>query len=44
MADKSKALTWTELRVGVVVTLSLAVLAFTVLYIGGGGGSPLAPI
>jgi phospholipid/cholesterol/gamma-HCH transport system substrate-binding protein len=43
MADKSKALTWTELRVGVVVTLSLAVLAFTILYIGGGGGSPLAP-
>lgn len=43
MPDKSRALTWTELRVGVVVILSLAVLAFTVLYIGGGGGSPLAP-
>ena len=43
MPDKSRALTWTELRVGVVVILSLLVLAFTILYIGGGGGSPLAP-
>jgi phospholipid/cholesterol/gamma-HCH transport system substrate-binding protein len=43
MADQSKALTWTELRVGVVVIVSLAVLGFTTLYIGGGGGSPLAP-
>lgn len=43
MADKSKALTWTELRVGSVVIVSLIVLGFTVLYIGGGGGSPLAP-
>ena len=43
MPDKSRALTWTELRVGVVVILSLVVLAFTILYIGGGGGSPLAP-
>jgi phospholipid/cholesterol/gamma-HCH transport system substrate-binding protein len=43
MADKSKALTWTELRVGVVVIVSLVVLGFTILYIGGGGGSPLAP-
>jgi phospholipid/cholesterol/gamma-HCH transport system substrate-binding protein len=42
MADKSKVLTWTELRVGVVVIASLAILAFTVLYIGGGGGSPFA--
>jgi phospholipid/cholesterol/gamma-HCH transport system substrate-binding protein len=42
MADKSKALTWTELRVGVVVLVSLLVLAFTILYIGSGGGSPLA--
>ncbi len=41
--DKSKALTWTELRVGVVVIVSLAVLAFTILYIGGGGRSPFAP-
>src|SRR5712691_3261857 len=40
--DKSKALTWTELRVGVVMILSLAVLAFTILYIGSGGGSPLS--
>jgi phospholipid/cholesterol/gamma-HCH transport system substrate-binding protein len=40
--DKSKALTWTELRVGVVVIVSLSVLAFTILYIGSGGGSPLA--
>lgn len=38
----SKALTWTELRVGVVVIVSLIVLAFTVLYIGGGGGTPFA--
>jgi phospholipid/cholesterol/gamma-HCH transport system substrate-binding protein len=43
MPDKSRALTWTELRVGVVVILSLIVLAFTILYVGGGGGSPLAP-
>jgi phospholipid/cholesterol/gamma-HCH transport system substrate-binding protein len=41
MADK-KALTWTELRVGVVVIVSLIVLAFTILYIGSGGGSPWA--
>ena len=40
MADK-KALTWTELRVGVVVLLSLIVLAGTILYIGSGSGSPL---
>jgi phospholipid/cholesterol/gamma-HCH transport system substrate-binding protein len=43
MPDKSRTLTWTELRVGVVVISSLLVLAFTILYIGGGGGSPLAP-
>jgi phospholipid/cholesterol/gamma-HCH transport system substrate-binding protein len=44
MADKSKAaLTWTELRVGVLAIVSLAVLAFAILYIGGGGGSPFAP-
>jgi len=29
-------------RVGVLSIVSLAVLAFTILYIGGGGGSPLA--
>ena len=43
MPDKSRALTWTELRVGVVVIVSLVVLTFAILYIGGGGGSPLAP-
>lgn len=43
MPDKSRALTWTELRVGLVVILSLVVLTFTILYIGGGGGSPIAP-
>src|SRR5215470_3608883 len=43
MADNSKAaLTWTELRVGVVAIVSLSVLAFAILYIGGGGGSPFA--
>ncbi len=42
MLDKSKALTWTELRVGAVVIVSLSVLAVTILYIGGGGGSPFA--
>ncbi len=42
MMDKSKALTWAELRVGAVVIVSLAVLAVTILYIGGGGGSPFA--
>jgi phospholipid/cholesterol/gamma-HCH transport system substrate-binding protein len=41
MADK-KALTWTELRVGVVVLVSLVVLAGTILYIGSGSGSPWA--
>jgi phospholipid/cholesterol/gamma-HCH transport system substrate-binding protein len=40
--DRSKALTWTELRVGLVVIASLAILAATVLYIGGGGGTPWA--
>ncbi len=43
MADKSKALTWTELRVGVVLLLSLVILALTVLYVGGAGLSPFAP-
>ncbi len=42
--DKSaKALTWTELRVGAVTLVSLVVLAATILYIGAGGGTPLAP-
>src|SRR5262245_12131506 len=40
--DRQKALTWTELRVGVVVILSLFVLSLTILYVGG-GGAPLAP-
>jgi phospholipid/cholesterol/gamma-HCH transport system substrate-binding protein len=38
MVDRSRALTWTELRVGLVVILSLVILAGTVLYIGSGGG------
>lgn len=42
MDRSSKALTWTELRVGVVVIASLLVLAATILYIGSGGGSPFA--
>ena len=36
--DKSKALTWTELRVGVVVLVSLSILAFAILSIDAGGG------
>ncbi len=36
--NKSKVLTWTELRVGVVVLVSLFILAFAILSIGGGGG------
>lgn len=42
MTDKSKVLTWTELRVGVVMIASLALLALTALYVGGGGSSPFA--
>lgn len=42
MADKTRTLTWTELRVGIVVVLSLAVLGVTILYVGGGGASPFA--
>src|SRR6185295_7712595 len=38
--DRTKALTWTELRVGLVVITSLVMLAFTILYIG--SGSPFA--
>src|SRR5260221_5066489 len=42
--DKSKAaLSWTELRVGVVVLASLSVLAFAILSIGGGGGRAFSP-
>jgi phospholipid/cholesterol/gamma-HCH transport system substrate-binding protein len=41
MAEKSKkALTWTELRVGLLVIASLAILAFTALVIG--TGSPFS--
>jgi phospholipid/cholesterol/gamma-HCH transport system substrate-binding protein len=39
---EKKALSWTELRVGVVVIASLVILAFTILYIGSTGGSPWA--
>src|SRR5438034_400013 len=39
---EKKALTWTELRVGLVVIASLVILAITILYIGSTGGSPLA--
>src|SRR5207247_10348409 len=39
---EKKALTWTELRVGLVVIASLVILAITVLYIGSSGGSPWA--
>jgi phospholipid/cholesterol/gamma-HCH transport system substrate-binding protein len=42
MADRSKVLSWTELRVGLVLIASLVVLAATTLYIGGGGASPFA--
>ena len=41
--DRKQALTWTELRVGVVVIASLFILALTILYVGGGGASMLAP-
>ena len=40
--NRSKALTWTELRVGVVTIVSLIVLAVTIVYVGSGGGSPFA--
>jgi phospholipid/cholesterol/gamma-HCH transport system substrate-binding protein len=40
--ERARTLTWTELRVGVVMLVSVVVLSFTVLYIGGGGGSPFA--
>jgi len=39
---EKKALTWTELRVGLVVIGSLVILAVTILYIGSTGGSPWA--
>jgi phospholipid/cholesterol/gamma-HCH transport system substrate-binding protein len=40
--NRAKALTWTELRVGVVALVSLVVLAVTIVYVGSGGGSPWA--
>jgi len=40
--NRAKALTWTELRVGVVAIVSLVVLAITIIYVGSGGGSPWA--
>jgi phospholipid/cholesterol/gamma-HCH transport system substrate-binding protein len=40
MADRKKVLTWSELRVGLLVIVSLAILAFTALVIG--TGSPFA--
>jgi len=40
---EKKALSWTELRVGLVVIASLVILAVTILYIGSTGGSPWAP-
>jgi len=40
--NRSKVLTWTELRVGVVVVVSLLVLGATIIYVGSGGGSPWA--
>lgn len=43
MEKTAKALTWTELRVGAVAVVSLAILAVTILYVGSGGGTPLAP-
>src|SRR4029450_4536940 len=43
MNRSSKALTWTELRVGVLVIASLIVLGVTILYVGSGGTSPFAP-
>jgi phospholipid/cholesterol/gamma-HCH transport system substrate-binding protein len=40
--NRAKALTWTELRVGVVTIVSLIVLAVTIVYVGSGGGTPFA--
>jgi phospholipid/cholesterol/gamma-HCH transport system substrate-binding protein len=40
--DRGKTLTWTELRVGLVMVASFLILAFTILYIGGGGVDPFA--
>ena len=40
MNRNNKALTWTELRVGIVAIFSLVVLAVAIVYVGGGGGTP----
>jgi phospholipid/cholesterol/gamma-HCH transport system substrate-binding protein len=40
MNRNNKALTWTELRVGIVAIFSLVVLAITIVYVGSGGGTP----
>lgn len=39
---EKKALSWTELRVGLVVIASLVILSVTILYIGSTGGTPWA--
>jgi phospholipid/cholesterol/gamma-HCH transport system substrate-binding protein len=39
---KKEALSWTELRVGLLALASLVILSFTVVYVGSGGGSPFA--
>jgi phospholipid/cholesterol/gamma-HCH transport system substrate-binding protein len=39
---EKNALSWTELRVGLVVIASLVILAVTILYIGSTGGTPWA--
>jgi phospholipid/cholesterol/gamma-HCH transport system substrate-binding protein len=39
---KKGVLTWTELRVGLLFIASLVILAFTIVYVGSGGGSPFA--
>jgi phospholipid/cholesterol/gamma-HCH transport system substrate-binding protein len=40
--ERGKTLTWTELRVGLVMLASLAILAVTIIYIGGGGADVFA--
>src|SRR5581483_6698572 len=40
--DRQKTLTWTELRVGLLMVVSIFILALTILYIGGGGVDPFA--
>lgn len=40
--ERGKTLTWTELRVGLLMVVSVFILALTILYIGGGGVDPFA--